>query len=83
MVAVFKSLVLSHYRYGCVALDTCTQQAKADMQVIQNRMLRIIGLSRADALTKYGIQDVKDFIETACFDIIGSLERSLARAHIR
>jgi hypothetical protein len=73
LVTVFKSLVLSHYRYGCIALDTCTEQAKADMQVIQNRMLRIIGISRPDALAKYGIQDVKDFIEAACFEIISKI----------
>ena len=44
LVTVFKSLVLSVFRYGSVVVDSCTQQAKSDMQVIQNRMLRIIGL---------------------------------------
>ena len=68
LVAVFKSLVLSHYRYGCVALDSCTKQAKAETQVIQNRLLRIIGITRTEALAKYEIPDVDVFIEKACLE---------------
>ena len=33
------------------------------MQVIQNRMIRIIGLKKETAYSKYGILNVSDFIE--------------------
>ena len=42
LVNLFKSLVLSHIRYSSVILDSCTTATKNDIQVIQNRMLRII-----------------------------------------
>ena len=58
LFTVYKSLVLSHLRYSAILLDTCTEEIKADMQVIQNRMLRIIGIDRVTALNKYSIRDV-------------------------
>ena len=70
LVAVFKSLVLSHYRYGSVALDSCTKQAKAEMKILQNRMLRIICITRTVTLAKYKINDVSDFIEKASLEQI-------------
>ncbi len=70
LITVYKSLVLSHFRYGCVVLDSCTQLDKADMQVIQNRMLRIIGTTKERALSEYGIIPVSEFIESSCFEQI-------------
>ena len=63
LVTVFKSLVLSHLSYGSMLLDSCTQDEKRDMQLIQNCMLRIIDISKEVALTQYNILSVSDFIE--------------------
>jgi hypothetical protein len=64
LVNVFKSLVLSHFRYSSTVLVSCPDNIKSDMQVIQNKMLRIIGTSREVAKAKYNIQDVSSFIES-------------------
>ena len=66
LVTVFMSLFLSHLSYGSVLLDSCTQDGKRDMQLIQNRMLRIIGISKEVALTQYNILSMSDFIEKMC-----------------
>ena len=63
LVNVFKSLVLSHIRYSSVILDSCTTATKNDIQVIQNRMLRIISSKKETAYSKYGILNVSDVIE--------------------
>jgi hypothetical protein len=65
LVSVFRSLVLSHFRYSSVVLDSCTQLTKGKMQVVQNRMLRSIGIKRQEALEKYNIVDIDEFIKTA------------------
>ena len=76
LVTVFKSLVLSHLSYGSVLLDSCTQDEKSDMQIIQNRMLRIIGIIKEVALTQYNILSVSDFIENMCIKQVTKLLHS-------
>ena len=62
LAAVFKSLVLSLLRYSSTILVACSAGIKSDMQVLQNKLLRTIGIKHDLALSKYGIQDVNDYI---------------------
>ena len=65
LVSVFKSLVLSHLRYSSTFLVTCSEGTLSDIQVLQNSLLRSIGVSRETAETEYRISTVKSFI-TSC-----------------
>ncbi len=58
LVNVYKSLVLSKLRYSAVVLDSCTDQTKSEMQHLQNRMMRVIGLGSDWALNQHQIKPV-------------------------
>jgi hypothetical protein len=62
LVSVFKSLVLSHLRYSSTILVACPDGTKSDMQVLQNTLLRTIGITRDLAKSKYGILDVSELV---------------------
>jgi len=66
LAAVFKSLVLSHMHYSSTLLAACPTGTIEDMQVLQNTLLRVIGISREVAKDKYGISDVSEFIVSSC-----------------
>jgi len=72
LISVFKSLVQSHLRYSSVVLDSCTQVEKKEMQIIQNRMLRIIGVKKS-ALDKYRIKSASEFIESECIGQVAKI----------
>ncbi len=63
LVSVYNSLVLSKLRYSAVVLDSCTKQPKSEMQHLQNRMTRVIGLDSNSALNQHLIWPVSQFIE--------------------
>jgi len=63
LINVVKSLVLSHFRYSGILLDSCSERVKGEMQHFQNKLLRIIGVNRDVARIKYGIEDISVFIE--------------------
>ena len=65
LINVFKSLVLSHHRYSSIIIVTCSDKVITELQALQNRLLRIIGISRKSALDYFKIQDVADFL-TIC-----------------
>jgi hypothetical protein len=66
LVNVFKSLVLCHLRYSSTLLIACTDSIKHDINALQSRMLKIIGITRADALKDYGITETSNFITSCC-----------------
>jgi hypothetical protein len=59
LINVVKSLVLSHFRYSGILLDSCTERTKGETQHFQNKLLRIIGVQRDEARTKYGVEDIR------------------------
>jgi hypothetical protein len=73
LVTVFKSLVLSHFRYSSTILASCTAATNSEMQVLQNRLLRAIKINRETAERKYGILDVPDFIKACCISQVTSI----------
>jgi hypothetical protein len=70
LINVFKSLVLSHFRY-----IACTEKDTMDMQVLQNSLLRTIGIHTADvdAKSKYGILEVSEFIMRTCLEQVSRI----------
>jgi hypothetical protein len=75
LINVFKSLVLSHLRYSSTLLVACTARTSSAMQVLQNSLLRTIGIHTSDleAMAKYGIQDVSNFIMSSCIAQVSRL----------
>ena len=63
LVNTYRSLVLSHLSYSATVLATTTDAIKHEMTVFQNRILRIIGISKATALTEHNILEVTQFLE--------------------
>jgi hypothetical protein len=68
LATVFRSLVLSHVRYSSTVLVACPAGTKADIQVLQNCLLRAAGIIRDAARTKYKIEDVSDFTLRSCLE---------------
>jgi hypothetical protein len=81
LINVLKSLVLSHFRYSGLLLDSCSERVKCEMQHFQNKLLRIIGINRDLARSKYGIDDISVFIERTGLEqtirVLNSSEHSL------
>ena len=46
LITTYKSLVLSHFNYSSTILDSATAGTKQDMQLFQNRVLQIIGITK-------------------------------------
>jgi hypothetical protein len=74
LVNVFKSLALSHFRYSSTALISCTEKSKSEMQVMHNRMLRIItGTGSEAARQKHGIAPISSFITNTCIEQVSRI----------
>jgi hypothetical protein len=75
LINVFKSLVLSHFRYSSTVLVACTEKDTMDMQVLQNSLLRTIGIhtTDVDAKSKYGILEVSEFIMRTCLEQVSRI----------
>ena len=70
LVNVFKSLVLSQLRYSSTLLVSCSNRIQADIQVLQNTLLRAIGITREGAKNDHNITDASDFILASCLQQI-------------
>jgi hypothetical protein len=75
LINVFKSLVLSHFRYSSTVLVACTEKHIMVMQVLQNTLLRTIGIHTTDldAKSKYGILEVSEFITRTCLEQVSRI----------
>jgi plasmid maintenance system killer protein len=63
LVNVYRSLVLSHFDYSSPLLASAAGADKHEMQAFQNRIFRIIGISKQHALEQFKLNDVDAFIE--------------------
>jgi hypothetical protein len=81
LINVLTSLVLSHFCYSGLLLDSCSERVKSKMQHFLNKLLRIIGVNRDLARSKYGIEDISVFIERTDLEqtirVLNSSEHSL------
>ncbi len=68
LINVYKSLVLSHFRYSSTILVSCSAKANTDMQTLQNTLLRTIGIHTTDLAVKakYDIIEVSEYIRITC-----------------
>jgi len=70
LVTVYRSHVLSHIGYGSPIFISATAAIHDEMERAQSRAFSIIGISEKDALEKYSIGTVKQFIEHTCVNTI-------------
>ena len=71
LVTVYRSHLLSHIGYSAPALLSAPSFAAHEMQGAQSRAFKIIGVSEKDALVKYGIGTVREFIEHTSMKLAG------------
>jgi hypothetical protein len=67
LINVYRSLVLSHFNYSSPLLASATGSDKHEMQVFQNRILRIIGTTQQKAKQQYNLQEIEEHITKAAF----------------
>jgi hypothetical protein len=73
LINIYKSLALSHFNYSSTILAATSIATKHEMSCFQNRVLRIINITPERALTEYGLLDIDEQLEKACFDGINRI----------
>lgn len=68
LVNVFRRLVLSNIRYISTILITCNGNVLSKIQVMQNRLIRAIGINRDTDREKHSITNSANFIKPVCFE---------------
>jgi len=66
IINTYRSLVLSLISYGAPLFCSCTKATLHEMQVAQNRVFRITGITRENALANYNIPSVEQFTSDIC-----------------
>jgi len=66
LITVYKSLVLSQIISNATTLCSTTQAAKDEMESLQKRFLRAIGLQSEEEIKKYNIPPIASLIEKHC-----------------
>ena len=66
LLNAYRAYGLSHFTYSAVVLMSCTMIDKAEMTRFQNRILKIIGISAAEASMKHKIIPITSHIDKAC-----------------
>ena len=64
LVTVFKSLFISHLDYNSPILISASCEIKAHINSVQNRIVKIAGITKKEALELFNIQDPIERIET-------------------
>jgi hypothetical protein len=70
---VYKSLFVSHIDYNSPILISATCEIKAQIDSVQNRILKIIGIDKKEALEKFSIENTKDRIESMSLKRVSKL----------
>lgn len=74
LITAYHAHGLSHFTYSAPILTSCTKRAKNQMNSLQNRVLRAIGISQPTATTRYNILPIEKRIDDIC---MRTLERIL------
>ncbi|MFK0731133.1 MAG: hypothetical protein ACIWVG_08200 [Gloeotrichia echinulata HAB0833] len=77
LINIYKSLVLSHFNYSSIALASAPAETKKEMASVQSRALKIMGISKQDAKSKYNIAPIDEHLDTMC---LNSIRRTLESA---
>ena len=70
LITVFKSLFISHIDYNSPVLTTASCEIKAHIRSVQNRILKIIGITNKEL---FNIQDPIERIEQMCIRKVSKL----------
>ena len=70
LVTIYRSYFLSHISYSSPALLSVSLNTAAEIQKVQSRALKIIGLEEEQALKKYGIVATRDFIANTSINVL-------------
>ena len=70
LVSVYRSYVLSHISYSSPAFPSVSISTATEIQGVQSRALKIIGLTECNALKTHGITTVRDFIANTCVNVL-------------
>ena len=63
LTTVYKSLFVSHLDYNSPILISATCEIKAQINSVQNRILKIIGIDKNEAFEKFNIENTNERIE--------------------
>jgi hypothetical protein len=69
-MTVLNSHLMSHLNYSSPLLISASCAELDEMQKVLSRNLKIVGLSEENALAKYGIGTVREYIEHTCTNTI-------------
>jgi hypothetical protein len=70
LISAYRAYGLSHLVYSAPILESTSKSAKNDMQLFQNRILRIAGLTQEEATARYNIIPVHDRLDQICNRVI-------------
>ena len=66
LISAYRAYGLSHFVYSAPILTSASMSSKRDMQTFQNRILRITGLTQAEATALHNIPPILDRIDEIC-----------------
>jgi hypothetical protein len=81
LTTVYKSLILSHINSNSTVLCSTTKQVKEEIESVQNKALKIIGIKSDEEKKKYKIEPTEDTIDKQCMNtmakILGNQDRDM------
>ncbi len=73
LITAYRAYGLSHFDYSAIVLMSCSAADKAEMTHFEHRILRIAGLSPAEALTKFNIKPITARIKDTCSKVFARI----------
>ena len=70
LVNVYRSIALSHVVYSAPLLLSASAKTQTEMSSYEKRMLKIIGTSSEEALTKYSLKSMEETINNTSLNIL-------------
>jgi hypothetical protein len=73
LITVYKSLMLSHIISNSAVLCSASKQIKQEIESIQNKVLKIIGINSDEEKEKYKIEPTENTIEKQCMTTMAKI----------
>ena len=70
LISVYRAFSLSHFIYNAIFLTSCSQSVKQEMNRYQERVLKLIGISQAEAKSFYNILPINERIDHICLNSV-------------
>ena len=68
LITVYKSLILSHIISNSTVLCSATKQIKEEIENVQNKALKVIGINSNEEKKKYKIEPTENTIDQQCMN---------------